>query len=408
MTTPLFAAAGTGSAAEGLLNAIWRDDGTDLYTTYRQLREAAPVLRTGAGALVLSTYDDCDTALRHRGLGKSDTIPEVAGGLDGPTRALLADVRRSMLFTNPPDHTRLRAVVGSAFTARHVDDLGPAIAARTDRLLDKLAARPGGDFMSGVALPLAVHVIADLIGIPGTDRGRFLTLAHDVSVLVKPQLDAATLTRAIAAYTELRDYFANLIALRRAHPTSDLLSRLAVSRDRETLDDMEVIATTIVLFDAGFETTTNLLGNGLHALLSHPDQLALLRSSPDLMASAVDEMLRYDAPVQLDRRIVLEPSTLAGEELTPGQLVVTLLGSANRDPDRFPDPDRFDVRRDAGPGLAFASGIHFCLGSPLARIEGTTFFSRLLDRFATIQVTGDPKRRPGVARGFVSLPITLS
>jgi cytochrome P450 len=391
-----------------LFASVWRGGAQDLYGNYRRLREIAPVMLTPTGMLVLSRYADCDAALRHRGLGKISEIPKVPGVLDEQTRALLNNVRRSMLFANPPDHTRLRRAVGSAFTARHVEELSPAVTAVADRLLDKLAARPGADFVPTVALPLAVHVIADLLGIPGPDRVTFLRLAHGTSVLVKPELDDTTLNQAIAACGQLREYFAGLIAQRRREPRPDLISRLAAAEGTEALDDIEVIATAVVLFDAGFETTTNLLSNGLYALLSNPDQLALLRRRPELMPGAIDEMLRYEAPVQVDRRTALERVTLAGVDLRPGQMVVTLLGGANRDPARFAEPDRFDVTRDDGPGLTFASGIHFCLGAPLARMEGAAFFRRLLERFSHIELAGENVRRPGVARGFVTLPVTLS
>jgi cytochrome P450 len=406
--SPVVPATDVPPTADELFANVWRGGAHDTYWNYRRLRETAPVFVTGSGTLVLSNYADCDAALRHRDLGKLSETPKVPGVLDEQTQALMINVRRSMIFANPPGHTRLRRAVGSAFTARHVDELSPAVGAIADRLLDKLAARPGADFVATVALPLAVHVIADLLGIPRPDRARFLRLAHGTSALVKPELDEASLNHAVAACTELREYFADLIAERRRAPRPDLLSRLAASDGPDALDDIEVIATVVVLFDAGFETTSNLLGNGLHALVTHPDQLALLRRRPELMPSAVDEMLRYEAPVQVDRRTALEPATLAGVDLAAGQVVIALLGGANRDPARFADPDRFDITRADGPGLAFASGIHFCLGAPLARMEGSAFFARLLDRFRSIEIAAEPVRRPGVARGFVNLSITLS
>lgn len=400
-----------GSAEELFVSILTGAEGPDPYDAYHRLRAMAPVLRTQAGVLVLTRYADCDAALRHRSLGKARNplASRIAGGTpDTGTRRALAWMRRSMLFSNPPDHTRLRRLVSSAFTARHVDQLRQAISDRTDRLLDGIADRPGADFMSTVALALPVNVIADLLGVPDADTEAFTPLIHDVTALLEPLVSDETLARAVAAQAELSGYFGGLLAAKRRQPAADLLSRLAADRADDRLDDDEMIAAAILLFGAGFETTTNLVGNGLRALLENPGTLRLLREQPELIPAAVEEMLRFDSPIQLDGRTVLEAATIAGAGLQVGQIVVMLLGAANRDPGHFTEPDRLDVARDEGPHLAFASGIHFCLGAHLARLEAAVVFSRLLARFSSIELAGDPQARAGLnPRGLIRLPVTL-
>jgi cytochrome P450 len=405
-------AAGASSAAEKLFISIMvGGQGPDPYDAYRRLRSLAPVLYTHLGALVLTRYDDCDAALRHRSLGKTQeplTAGRPVGTRDEPTRRAMARIRRSMLFSNPPDHTRLRRLVSSAFTVRHVEELEHAIRRHVEQLLDRLAAHSGEDFMTAVALPLPVNVIADLLGVPEADRENLTPLIHDVNALLEPQVSDEVLARAVVAHGDLSSYFGGLLGKKRRQPAADLLSRLAVGRTDDKLDDEEMIAAAILLFGAGFETTTGLLGNGLRALLENPSQLQLLREHPSLICSAVEEMLRFDPPVQLDGRITLEPATVAGVGLQAGQLVITLLGAANRDPGRYSEPERFDITRDEGPHLTFAAGLHFCLGAHLARLEAAIVFTRLLARFKTVELAGHP--RPGNRlnpRGLVRLPIAV-
>jgi len=409
---PDFPTAAPAQAEELFVSILLGGEGADPYPAYHRLRAAAPVLPLQAGAVALTRYEDCDAALRHRGLGKaSDPLAAraISGVRDEETRRELDWMRRTMLFSNPPDHTRLRRLVSSAFTVRHVDELHGAISSRADRLLAGLAGQSAADFMSAVALPLPVNVIADLLGVPEADREGFIPLVHDVTALLEPLIGGDTLARALTAQAELRAYFAGLLADKRRKPAADLLSRLAASRDEDKLDDDEMIAAAILLFGAGFETTTNLLGNGMRALLENPAQLELLRARPEAVGSAVEEMLRYDSPIQLDGRTTLEPVTLAGTELPADHVVITMLGAANRDPGRFTDPDRFDVTRDQGPHLAFAAGIHFCLGAHLARLEASVVFGRLLAQFRRIELAADPEPRPGLnPHGLSRLPVTVA
>lgn len=381
----------------------------DPYPSYHRLREQAPALLLSDGTLVVSRYADCDAALRHRSLGKTD---DMRGYLLTPIpeeefHAAMALLQRSMSFANPPEHTRLRGVVSSAFTNRHVEALRAVIADRTDQLLDALAGAPESDFMTALAKPLPVSVMADLLGVPESDREAITPRFREFAAMAEPVVDAEVFSRAAAAQAELAGYFAELLKHKQAHPADDLLSRLAHAEDK--LDDAEMTSTVLLLFGAGIETTTNLLGNGLYVLLTHAGQFERLRSDPGLVDTAVEELLRYDSPVHLDARSVLEQTTFAGAELAPGQNVTIMLGSANRDPGRFADPDGFDIGRTDNAHLSFAAGPHFCLGAHLTRLEARVFMERLIARSSAVSLSGTPHRRAGLGlRGFAELPVTLT
>lgn len=226
---------------------------------------------------------------------------------------------------------------------------------------------------------------------------------------LEPGADIAALTAACDAEDQLAAYFADLLAVKRARPTGDLLSRLAVANGDDILDDDECVGTAILLFAAGFETTTNLIGNGVAALLAHPDQMRELRARPELASNAVEELLRYESPVQTNGRTVLQPTRLAGVDLHPGQVVLILLGAANRDPDRFDDPDSLDITRTGVPPLSFGAGIHFCLGAPLARLEGSILFPLLASRFPDLRLVEQPRWRTGLSfRGLSTLKVVTA
>ncbi len=402
----------TDPAAEEIFFAALLDaTADDLRPSYHALRDRAPALLTGDGMLVLSGHSGCDAALRHRDLGKGEDMLgfQFTGLPEEQLRELMGRVEKSMIFANPPDHTRLRRLVSSAFTGRHVQALRDGVRGRTELLLDRLAEDTGADFMTTVALPLPLAVIADLLGVPESDREAVLPWARDISAFISPGAGPDALARATAAETAIVAYMTELLDHKRRHPGDDLLTRLAASRDDDALEQDEMISTAILLFGAGFETTTNLLGNGLNALLDNPDQLARLRADLSLMPTAIEEFLRYDGPVQVDARTVLEPTTLHGVDLSPGQTVITLLGAANHDPNRFADPDRLDVSRTDNPHLSFAIGIHFCLGAHLARLEAEIVLTRLLERFSHLERASAPLRRPGLAlRGFASYPLHVT
>ncbi|WP_228815698.1 cytochrome P450 [Nocardia puris] len=282
----------------------------------------------------------------------------------------------------------------------HTHDITPKTS------LDAMSEHEVADIISELALPLPVNVIGDLLGVPKADRAVAAPMVRALLASLEPNADTAALTFACEAEDELAAYFTDLLAAKRAHPAQDLLSRLAAARGDDVLDDDECVGTAILLFAARFETTTNLIGNGVAALLTHSDQMDLLRARPDLASSAVEELLRYDAPVQTNGRTVLEPTRLAGVDLQPGQVVLTLLGAANRDPDRFAVPDSLDITRTGTTPLSFGAGVHFCLGAPLARLEGAVLFPRLVARFPQLALVGEPCWRTGVSfRGLSSLKV---
>lgn len=395
----------------------------DPYARYKALREAAPVYKSGMGLVVCTRYEECQHVLRDHHFGKEEDDEERIRARFGhlevfPRLAEMRADRRSLLFLNPPDHTRLRGLVSKAFTPRTVERLRPQIAELVDDLLDDVPTGEVVDMMEALAFKLPVAVISRMIGVPPDDWPRFREAMRKLTVLLEPVVSDEEIVPAFEAQEELETYFRGLVAARRATPQDDLLSELiAVQDGTDKLAELELISTVILLFGAGFETTTNLIGNGLLALLRHPDQLNWLRGAladsaggdASAMRSAVEELLRYDSPVQFDGRQAFEDVEIAGVPVPAGTEVITVLGSANRDPSHFSDPDTLDLRRDEGPPMSFASGIHFCLGAALARAEGQIVFDRLFDRFPSIELATDaPTFRNRITlRGLESLPVVL-
>jgi cytochrome P450 len=395
------------------------DGKADPYPRYAQLLAAAPIHDSALEMWVLSRYDDCQFALRDPRFGKDpDQIARRAGL---PEDLLAAEKvfrggRESLLMLNPPDHTRLRKLVSKAFTPRTVEALRPHIVRLTDDILDGVVARfgPGQpvEVMAELAFPLPVTVIGEMLGVPAADRAQFQTLVRATTKTLEMALTAEILDEANAAFSAMEEYFRALVAERRRRPADDLVSQLiAVEEAGDQLTVDELISTAILLFAAGFETTTNLIGNGLYALLQHPDQLMRVRNDSGLIATAVDELLRWDSPVQVDGRAVFEDVVIEGHRLPAGCSVLTLIGAANRDPSHWTDPNRFDVSRDEGPPMSFGSGIHYCLGASLARVEGQVVLDRLLRRFPRWEpgFDGAPPRRDTLTlRGLQALPVAFS
>src|SRR5262245_22668156 len=321
----------------------------------------------------------------------------------------------SLLFMYPPDHTRLRRLVACAFTPKRVADLRPTAEAITAELLDATAAAGTAgaavDLIRSLAYPLPVRIICSLLGVPEADEpiftgwSRVLTWSLDPTVLRSAEVDTAIAD----AESGLAAYLENLIAARRARPGDDLLSALLdVEADGDRISPDEVVDLALLLLVAGHETTVNLIGNGVLALLRAPDQLSLLRRSPHLVAGAVDELLRFDSPVQLTQRVATEDLDRAGQRVRAGDEIMLILGAANRDPLVFAEPDRLDVTRDARRHVAFGGGIHHCLGAALARLQGEVALSALLARFPRLQLAGTPDRRPTFTlRGLESLPVVV-
>lgn len=300
----------------------------------------------------------------------------------------------SILNIDPPDHTRLRKLVSSVFTPRRVEDLRPVVERIVDGHLDAVSAAGEMDLITDLAFPLPFTVISEMLGMPESDRDELREWSHTLVRILDFTIGPEELVQCILAGESMRGYLSEVIEWKRRNPGDDLLTALLEAEsDGDVLSDTELLDQLTVLFIAGHETTVNLIGNGMWALLQHRDQLELLRDDPSVETTAIDELLRFDSPVQMSRRIALEPIEVGGHAIDAGAFVLTCLGSANRDPQAFgPDADVLDLRRaDAARHLSFGSGTHHCLGASLARLEGTVAITRLLRRFPGIDAQTDPE-----------------
>jgi cytochrome P450 len=393
-------------AADDVLRELFEaPEGTpDPYPWYHRLRELAPVHWSELdGACYLSGFQEVRALLNDGRFGRDADRPNTAYAFRfRPVQAqTMGAFRSTLLVKNPPEHTRLRALVSQAFTWRRLKAVEPRIADLTRQRLDVIAEKGEADVMVDLAFPLPVAVIGELVGVPEGERAQFREL-------VNARFRAGARSEQVT--TELEDYFADLVVRRRAHREDDLLSDLIDARDQsDRLSEEELVAMVMIIFLAGFVTTTNLIGNGLVALLHHPDELRRLRGEPALVQSAVQEMLRYDPPIQVVARTALEPAEVGGRTVEAGESVVGLIGGANRDPSRFPDPDRFDVGRSNGQALSFGWGIHHCLGSVLASLEGQIVFGQLLGRFDSIDLLEEepPMAAGSFLRGRQRLPVRV-
>jgi cytochrome P450 len=381
----------------------------DPYPHYGLLRADGPLRRGQAGVWVTTSHALCGRILRDPRFGHQPAGGP-ADGADGIFRtAGLPAERRSFLTLDPPDHTRLRRLVSKAFTARLVERLRPRISECVDALLAGMSGET--DLISELAWPLPVAIISELLGVPPEDTNRFKAWSDALARGLDPDflLPPAEIARRERARDEFIAYFRALADRRRADGgDDDLLSALvAVSDQGDVLTEAELLATCILLLVAGHETTVSLIGNGALALLRHPDQLAWFRAHPEAAASAIEELLRYDPPVQLTARSALEDVELAGRRIERGQPILMLLGAANRDPAVFPDPDRLDLTRKAErQHLGFGLGIHYCLGAPLARLEGQIALTKLFRR--EVALTGEVAYRDNlILRGLATLPVRV-
>ncbi len=390
----------------------------DPYPVYATLRREAPVfqrtLASGERVWLLSRYLDVVAALRDPRF-QASKFPDAAVDLvrasgDAALIHLFEMAGRMMLTRDAPDHTRLRGLVNRAFTPRIVEQLRPRIQQVADELIDEAEVAGRMDVMAQLATPLPVIVISELLGAPVEDRGLFKRWSDQMAVFLDGSIREAGIHEAARASVELRDYFAGEIALRKRQPRDDLLTRLVMASDLDdALSEEEVIATAVLLLGAGHETTTNLIGNGVQALLRHPAELVRLRARPELVASAVEEMLRFDSPVQLTSRRPSVPVEIEGFKIPAGDEVSLFLGAANRDPVQFPDAQRFDIARGENRHVAFGHGSHFCLGAALARAEAQIAIETLLRRLPGLAPACEaPPRRPGIVlRGFEALPVVF-
>ncbi len=397
------------SSTEVEFNPLLPEFHANPYPFYHRLRAADPVHRTPMGLWVLTRYDDVVSVMRDPRFGR-DGFDQILANVYGEDTTNESRPR-SMLFRDPPDHTRLRGLVSQAFTPRVIERMRSYIQDIVDRLLDQVQNANAMDVIADLAYPLPVTVICEMLGVP-TDahagiRQWSADLVRSLDAIGMPT-DEGVVQQGRTARRAMLDYFRGLIPERRQTPRDDLLSLLIAAEEQgDRLTEGELLLTCNLLFVAGHETTVNLIGNGLLALLNHPDQLAKLRADPTLLPGAVEELLRYDSPVQRTGRITNTDVELAGRKIAKGSVVVTAIGAANRDPAHFPDPDRLDIMRRDNRHIAFGFGIHFCLGAPLARLEGQIAIDTLLRRMPGLRLaTSTPEwRESSTLRGLKTLPV---
>ncbi|WP_405983636.1 cytochrome P450 [Streptomyces sp. NBC_00872] len=314
-----------------------------------------------------------------------------------------------MLELEPPDHTRIRRLVSQAFTPRTVERLTPYVRGLAAELVERLVAEGGGDLLASVAEPLPVAVIAEMLGVPAADRPLLRPWSAAICAMYELNPPEETARRAVTASLEFSAYLRELIAVRREKPGEDLISGLiAAHDDGGRLTEAEMVATCALLLNAGHEATVNATVNGWHALFRNPAQLAALRADRALLPTAVEELMRYDTPLQLFERWVLDPVEIGGTTIPRGAEVALLFGSANHDPAVFTAPDGLDLSRRDNPHISFSAGIHYCVGAPLARIELAASMAALLDLAPGLSPAGEPPRKPDfVIRGLAALPVTV-
>jgi cytochrome P450 len=387
----------------------------DPYPRYHVLRSLDPVhWNERFNCWVLTRHADVLGVLRSRRFGVSRRNEDEISNSAFPTvqpelRELAEAFRRVLMFLDPPDHTRIRALVCKAFTPRVVTEYRPCIQETIDELLDAANLHDRMDWIQDFAYPLPATVIAGILGVPAEERDRFKRWSNDLGALLDPLVPPDVATRAQESAREMYDFLQEIFRERRRQPRDDLVSALvAVEEQGEVLSESELFSACALLLGAGHQTTTNLLGNALLAVLQHPEQRSRLQRHPLLMGSAVDEFLRYDAPVQVTARRALEPLELDGRRISEGDFVALLLGAANRDPAQFRDPDSLELDRTPNRHLGFGAGIHQCLGIHLARTEVQMALSTFLRRFPAFKQIREAERNLGVvSRGLASLPLAL-
>jgi cytochrome P450 len=371
--------------------------GDDPYPAFARLREEAAVhLDEASGLRFVSRHADVDAVLRDRRFGRAFVPLEPLEAM----RPFNLLNEHSLFDREPPEHTRLRGLVSSVFTPRRVEALRPFVRAVAEERI-----RAGVlDLVADLAEPIPVAVIAELLGVPEPDRGLLRPWSSAIVAMFELAHDEATARDAVRASVEFRAYVLGLAAARRREPGDDLIGGLV----RVGLSDDELVATCVLLLNAGHEATVNALGNGMLALLRHRGEWERLVADPSLVPSAVEEILRFDTPLQLFRRTALADAEAGGAPIRAGERVAVLLGSANRDPAAFDEPERLDVARSPNPHLAFGAGIHFCLGAPLARVELQEQLGALVRLAPGIELGGEPVRKPGrVIRGLERLPVRI-
>jgi cytochrome P450 len=383
----------------------------DPYPLYADIRRRG-LVRSPLGAWATATHATATQVLLDRRFSSS---PVHQKGYQAPARPDIDPDANfpavDLLTMDPPDHTRIRRLVSGAFSPRAIAALEPWIRDTTERLLTKADTAPGFDLVDSVALPLPIAVICHLLGVPAEDEASFRIWGHDVATTLDPQTARSRDTRARSSERALRTYLRELVAKRRADPDDSLLSALIAAEEQgDRLSADELVSTALLLLVAGFETTVNLIGNGTVALLGAPEQWDRLHEEPALLPAAVEELLRYDSPVQMTSRIATEDLEVGGATIPRGAPIIVAIGGANRDPAVFDQPDRLMIDRpEANRHLSFSLGLHHCLGAALARLEGRIAFEELTSRYPRLELAGAPTRRALlVLRGFERIPVRVS
>jgi cytochrome P450 len=382
----------------------------DPYPVFDSLRTKAPVhWHEGLGLAVAVSHAACSEVLRDRAAGRIWRDREPASSF--PAFNLLH--QNSLLENEPPRHTRLRRLISTAFARGHTERLRPSVQAIARSLVSSLAsaiaADGSADLLTHLAAPLPIEVIGELLGVPAADRPRLQPWSNAIVKMYEYGLPAPAAAAAEDAAREFVDYLRTLAAARVSEPGPDLISDLVAVRDgTDRLSDDELVGTAVLLLMAGHEATVNVVGNGMLALLTHRDEWSRLVANPALLPTAVEELIRFDAPLQLFERTATAPTTIAGYRLEPGDRIAALLGAAARDPLVFDEPGRLDVGRTPNAHLGFGAGIHYCVGAPLARVEVAAALEALATRLPELRLAGEPERRPEfVIRGLRTLPVTV-
>ncbi len=387
----------------------------DPYPLYAELRDLAPVFPSQTGQTVLTTYEAVSTVFRSPSFGQGETVNLVRQDPRFESSTVLQSLGQMMVFMDPPDHTRLRRIVARVFSPRVIDDLRPYVQQVIDDLIDDFAGAGDADLVTQFGDFIPVTVICELLGVPHSDHEQCRSWSEEIALAIEPVVPDDYLRRADVATQAYNDYFNALVEEKRREPKDDLLTLLMRAEDDgDTLTNPELVAMATLLIGAGFETTRNGIAGGILALLTHPDELRAVRDDPSLDKSMTDEVLRYVSPNQTAiARFALEDVELEGTMIPQGAIIAPVIAAANRDPQRFADPDRLDVRRPDNLPLTFAPGPHLCLGAPVARLEVELAITTLVRRFPGLElVADDPPMRPTCPlgpgpRGPAHLPVTL-
>lgn len=387
----------------------------DPYPSYDELRKNAPIFWSEKGKYwMVTSYDIANQITKDLRFGKRlerwNHLNPLAKMLPGPAK-LIKSRKNWMLNANPPEHTHLRSLVNKAFTPKMIEQMRSHIQEIADRLLEAVLPTGQIEFIGQFAFPIPITVIAEMLGIPSADHAKFRELSNTLTQTLEPGYSMEVLNHAVNAHEELTAYLKPVVDERREHPGSDLISALVLAEENgEKLSEEDIIGNVILMLVAGHETTVNLIGNGMMALLNHPEQMELLKQKPELIESAVEECLRYDSPVQTVKRIVEENMEYHGHKMKKGDMVILFLGACNRDPSAFVDADKFDIARSPNKHLAFSAGIHHCLGAFLARVEGQIALSTILRRIPDIRMSGQQleHKHPFNLRGVKELHLVFA